>query len=86
MSTQPTTTWQHSNKYSADAACEHCQGVVRHERWCITRSEVVLYAYEAVVHASALAEGDQLILHALGVSWIDNPCPGACKPAHFAAS
>ncbi|MGA7459305.1 MAG: hypothetical protein WBW69_03725 [Candidatus Korobacteraceae bacterium] len=80
MSTQ-SSTWQHSNKYSADAACEHCQGVVRHELWCITRSELVLYAYEAVVDASALTEGDKLTLHALGVAWTNNPCAGACKPA-----
>jgi hypothetical protein len=81
MSTQQTTPWQHSNKYSADAACEHCQGIVRHERWCVTRSEIVLYAYEAVADASALTEGDLLILHALGVSWTNNPCAGACKSA-----
>lgn len=81
MSTQQASTWQHSNKYSADAACEHCQGVVRHESWCITRSEIVLYAYEAVVDGNALTEGDKLILHALGVAWTNNPCAGACKSA-----
>jgi len=79
MSTQQASIWQHSNKYSADAACEHCKGIVRHEPWCITRSELVLYAYEAVVDANTLSEGDKLILHALGVSWTNNPC--ACKPA-----
>lgn len=79
MSTPQASIWQHSNKYSADSACEHCQGVVRHEPWCITRNELVLYAYEAVIDASALTEGDNLILHALGVSWTNNPC--ACKPA-----
>ena len=78
MSTQAST-WQHSNKYNAESACEHCQGVVRHELWCITRSELVLYAYEAVVDANALTEGDKLILHALGVAWTSNPCAGACK-------
>ena len=31
MPTQQAKTWHHSNKYSADAACEHCEGVVRHE-------------------------------------------------------
>ncbi len=81
MSTPPTTAWQHSNKYSADTACEHCQGVVRHEPWCVTRSAVVLYAYEAVVDANALTEGDKLILHALGVAWTNKPCAGACKSA-----
>jgi len=81
MSTQPASTWQHSNKYSADSACKHCKGVVRHEPWCITRSELVLYAYEAVVDAGALSEGDKLILHALGVSWTNHPCAGACQSA-----
>ena len=44
-------TWYHSNAYSADAACEHCSGIIRHEPWCITRNEVVVYAYEAVLNA-----------------------------------
>ena len=80
MSTQAATVWQHSNRYSADAACEHCGGIVRHEQWCVTRSEAVLYAYEAVVDANKLSEGDRLILHALGVAWIDNRCAGVHKP------
>lgn len=79
MSTQQTAVWMHSNKYNAEAACEHCQGVVRHESWCVTRSEVVLYAYEAVLHAEKLTEGDRLILHALGASWTNNSCAGTCK-------
>ena len=76
MSTQPTTVWHHSNNYNAEAACEHCQGVVRHERWCITRSEAVLYAYAAVADANKLTEGDRLILHALGVAWKNNVAAG----------
>ena len=79
MATQEVTIWRHSNKYSADSECEHCQGVVRHEPWCITRSEVILYAYEAVLNADVLTEGDKLILHALGVAWTKNRCAGACK-------
>jgi hypothetical protein len=71
--------WQHSNKYSADAACEHCDGIVRHEPWCITRSSDVLYAYEAVLDGDKLTEGDRLILHALGVRWTGKICSGACK-------
>ncbi len=78
MATQEATIWRHSNKYSAEAACEHCQGIVRHEPWCITRSEVILYAYEAVLNADVLTEGDKLILHALGVAWTNNRCAGAC--------
>jgi hypothetical protein len=81
MPTQEVTTWQHSNKYSAESACEHCDGVVRHEPWCITRSSDVLYAYEAVLDADKLAEGDRLILHALGVKWTGKICSGACKSA-----
>jgi hypothetical protein len=26
------TTWFHSNRYSAQAACEHCEGLVHHAR------------------------------------------------------
>lgn len=79
MATQAVTTWHHSNKYSAESACEHCEGVVRHEPWCITRSEVILYAYKAVLNANVLTEGDKLILHALGVVWTNNLCAGECK-------
>lgn len=53
------TTWHHSNKYSAEDACEHCSGVVRHEPWCITRSPNVIYAYAAVLDADNLSEGDR---------------------------
>lgn len=80
MSTHDTAVWQHSNKYSADAACDYCRGIVRHESWCIARSEAVLYAYSAVLDSKTLTAGDNLILHALGVSWVDNPCTGSCKP------
>ena len=82
MSAASTTNpWIHSNRYSADSACEHCEGIVRHEPWCITRSAETLYAYEAVLDAGKLTVGDRLILHALGASWIDNACQGACKAA-----
>ncbi len=79
MPTEEAIIWQHSNKYSADAACEHCDGIVRHEPWCITRSSDVLYAYEAVLDGDKLTEGDRLILHALGVRWTGKICSGACK-------
>lgn len=75
-----TTTLHHSNRYSADSACEHCDGIVRHEPWCITLSPAILYAYEAVLDARKLTLGDQLILHALGVAWTDSPCRGTCTP------
>jgi hypothetical protein len=60
----------HSNKYSADSACGHCDGVLRHESWCITQNTCVQYAYHVVSEPSRLSRGDSLILHALGVAWI----------------
>jgi glycerol-3-phosphate cytidylyltransferase-like family protein len=39
----------HSNGYNAQAACEHCEGVIRHERWCQTLNPVVRYACKIVV-------------------------------------
>jgi len=60
----------HSNQYSADSACEHCEGVVRHEPWCNTQSSSVHYAYQIVSDPSHLSPGDHLILHALGVTWM----------------
>ena len=72
-------TWYHSNAYSADAACEHCEGIIRHESWCITQSDVVSYAYNAVLDADKLSVGDRLILHALGVRWTDKVCKANCQ-------
>ena len=59
----------HSNRYCAQAACEHCGGVVRHETWCITLDAEVYYAYQIVLDSTKLTEGDRIILHSLGVSW-----------------
>jgi hypothetical protein len=59
----------HSNRYSADSACGHCDGVIRHEPWCITENASVEYAYKSVSDPKNLSPGDQLILHALGVEW-----------------
>jgi hypothetical protein len=89
MYTMPTTnmtTWYHCNTYSADAACEHCLGVIRHEDWCITRNDAVSYAYEAVLDAEKLSFGDRLILHALGVVWHDKVCEGRCQTLVAATS
>ncbi len=72
MWTPQASTWQPSTNTSTEAACEHCQGMVYHERWCVTRSELVLYAFEAVRDADALTEADKLILHAWGVKWTNN--------------
>ncbi len=80
MANDPVTPWFHSNRYSAQAACEHCEGVVRHEPWCIRLDPAVYYAYEIVVDPGKLTMADALILHSLGVLWGKNTCPGNCKP------
>lgn len=61
---------RHTNKYSADSACGHCDGVIRHESWCITQNLRVQYAYQVIAEPSTMNPGDHLILHALGVAWI----------------
>jgi hypothetical protein len=86
MSAMQVNPWQYSNRYSADKACDHCEGIIRHESWCITRSANILYAYQAVLQAAKLSEGDHIILHALGVRWAQNICAGACKPVAAAAT
>ncbi len=73
------TTWYHSNRYCAQAACEHCGGIVRHEPWCITIDPVVSYAYEIVLDPGKLTLADTLILHSLGVVWGSSGCQGKCK-------
>src|ERR1700757_1098313 len=62
--------WYHSNKYTADTACGHCAGGVRHESWGPACKQGVAYAYEAVDDAARLTVEDGLILHALGAAWI----------------
>jgi hypothetical protein len=57
------------NRYSADSACGHCDGVIRHEPWCITHNVTVQYAYQAVSNPDQLSAVDHLILHALGAAW-----------------
>jgi hypothetical protein len=59
----------YSNQYNAESACEYCDGVVRHESWCVTESANVHYAFQAVLDPNQLTVGDHLILHALGVAW-----------------
>ncbi|HVP41966.1 MAG TPA: hypothetical protein VMS96_00960 [Terriglobales bacterium] len=43
--------------------------MIRHERWCPTRNLQVAYAYQVLADPSRLSLRDQLILHALGVTW-----------------
>jgi len=69
----------HSNRYTAESACEHCAGIVRHEPWCITVDHIVYYAYEIVADPGKMTIGDVLLLHSLGVSWGANQCQGRCN-------
>jgi glycerol-3-phosphate cytidylyltransferase-like family protein len=69
----------HSNRYNAQAACKHCEGVIRHEPWCITLHPTVYYAYQIVADPSKLTMGDALILRSLGVIWEANACQGNCQ-------
>jgi len=75
---EPTTRY-HSKRSSAQAACGHCQGTIRHERWCITVDPAVYYAYQIVADPSKLTVGDALILHSLGAIWEEKACPGSSK-------
>ena len=68
------TTWFHSNRYHAQAACLHCKGVIRHEPWCMEVDTSISYAYEIVANPHRLTAADALILHSLGVTW-DDGCP-----------
>ena len=79
MISNASATWFHSNQYHAQKACEHCNGVVRHESWCITRDALVQYAYGVVVNPETMTLTDRLILHALGASWVENKCEGTCR-------
>jgi hypothetical protein len=79
MFANPPASWYHSNQYNAQTACEHCEGIVRHEQWCITCDPLVQYAYSAVQEPEKLTFCDRLIIHALGVSWEKNRCAGACR-------
>ena len=72
---------RHSNQYSADSACVHCEGVIRHESWCLEQNANVHYAYQAVSEPDLLDLGDQLILHALGVAWIAEKIRRKCGAA-----
>jgi glycerol-3-phosphate cytidylyltransferase-like family protein len=59
----------HSNRYNAQSACQHCKGVIRHERGCLAQNPVVRYACEIVVYPDRLTIGDAILLHSLGVLW-----------------
>jgi hypothetical protein len=69
MSAQNQLPLHYSNQYSADSSCMHCDGLIRHESWCVTQSANVHYAFQAILDADQLSFGDHLNLHALGVAW-----------------
>lgn len=57
------------NPYMQGSTCGHCAGAVSHETWCITCNAFVRYAFGIVLDGRLLTQGDELILHALGVEW-----------------
>jgi len=59
----------HGNRYNAQSACQHCEGVVHHEPWCLTINPVVHYACEIVAYPDKLTTGDAIVLDSLGVLW-----------------
>ena len=63
----------HSNGYNTQSACEHCEGIISHERWCPTLNPVVSYACKIVVSPDELMIGDAIILHSLGARWGPSP-------------
>ncbi|MGA6982195.1 MAG: hypothetical protein WCC95_12055 [Candidatus Sulfotelmatobacter sp.] len=79
MSNALPTSLYYSNRYHAQAACEHCEGIIRHETWCITRDPLVYYAYQIVDDPNKLTPGDSLILRGLGTLWQKNLCQGKCE-------
>jgi hypothetical protein len=82
MSETPQTTWYHNHRYNAQAPCQHCSGIIRHEDWCITRDPVLYYAHEIVADPTKLTIGDALILHSLGVTWDAKPYLARCTASH----
>ncbi len=81
MSSANSAVWHHGVRYSVDSVCKHCDGVMRHEPWCIAVNPAVSYAYEVLLDARSLSLADQLMLHALGVVWTDNYCQQASASA-----
>jgi hypothetical protein len=76
MSEDVRTIWYYSNRYNEQAACEHCEGIIRHEQWCIMLKPGVSYACQIVADPSKLTIGDGLILHSLRVIWGEKLCQG----------
>jgi len=72
MFANPAANWYHANQPTAQVPCDHCGGILRHEKWCITCDPIVQYAYAIVLDGQKLTFRDGLILHSLGVIWGHN--------------
>lgn len=72
MNFSSSTASREANNYSAESSCQHCASVIRHEPWCVAVNEAVFYAYLIVLDPRRLSLEDELILHALGVTWARN--------------
>ena len=55
----------------SETFCGHCEGVFEHAAWCAAREPRVAYAYLIVRDASKITAGDSLIMHSLGVAWVE---------------
>jgi len=76
MFLNPAANWRSGNQTHVQPACEHCGRTVRHEKWCVTCDAIVQYAYRVVTDPGKLTLRDRLILHALGVTWGNEPHEG----------
>ena len=54
-----------------ETGCQHCHGLFEHEFWCMTQDPKVQYAFDIVSDAAKMTFADTLILHSLGVAWIN---------------
>jgi hypothetical protein len=52
--------------------CQYCDGIFEHQSWCAMREPRVLYAYRLLADASTMTLADSLILHSLGVAWVED--------------
>jgi hypothetical protein len=70
--------WYQASQQTSGFSCDYCQSAACHEPWCITQNLEVLKAWQAVLDPSKLSLHDELVLHALGVMWVDqSPLPHA---------
>ena len=58
----------HPNRYHAAAACEHCEGIIRHACWCIVLNPRVRYAYQ-MFNKGAMSTKDERFLNGMKIKW-----------------